>query len=89
MNRPGFESLRELVMRKLNVMTSDYAQAFFKQDNKEKSRDNGKERGSIRVSQVALTTRSGTQNSQNANREPELRREQSRNIHPLAKPPPN
>jgi len=36
------------------------------------------ERGSIRVTQVALNTRSGTQNLQNANREPELRREQCR-----------
>jgi len=89
MNRPGFDSLRKIVVHELNVMTSDYAQIFFKQDDKEKSRDNGKERGSIRVRQVALTTRSGTQNSQNANREPEFRREQSRNIQPLTKLPPN
>jgi len=75
MNRPGFESLRKFVVHELNIMTSDYAQTFFKQDDKEKSRDNCKERGSIRVRLVALTTRSGTQNSQNANREPELRRE--------------
>ena len=31
-NRPGFESLRKFVLRELNVMTSDYAQTFFKAD---------------------------------------------------------
>ena len=41
LNRPGFESLRKFVVRKLNVMTSDYAQTFFKADEKEKSRDLG------------------------------------------------
>ena len=32
LNRPGFESLRNFVLRELNVMTSYYAQAFFKTD---------------------------------------------------------
>ena len=41
LNRPGFESLRKFVMRKLNVMISDYAQTFCKADEKEKSRDLG------------------------------------------------
>ena len=57
LNRPGFESLRKFVLRELNVMTSDYAQTFFKADEKEKSCDSGERtRGAVRVQQVAVKT---------------------------------
>ena len=33
-NCPGFESLRKFLVEELSPMTSDYAQIFFKSDNK-------------------------------------------------------
>ena len=49
LNRPGFESLRNFVLQELNAMTSDYAQTFFKTDEKGKSRDSGVTCGLVRV----------------------------------------
>ena len=37
LNRPGFDSLRKFIVHELNVMSSDYAQTFFKSDNKKKT----------------------------------------------------
>ena len=37
LNKPGFESLRRFVVHELGVMTSDYAQTFFKSEDKEKN----------------------------------------------------
>ena len=55
LNRPGFDSLRKFVVHELSVMTSDYAQSFFKSDEKEKPRaDSGGSRGPVRVRQVAV-----------------------------------
>ena len=34
LNRPGFESMSKFVEEELRIMTSDYAQAFFKSDDK-------------------------------------------------------
>ena len=53
---PEFESLRKFVLRELNVMTSDYAQTFFKVDEKEKSRGRGETRGSVCVRLIAVKT---------------------------------
>ena len=35
LNQPSFESLRSFVVHEIQVMTSDYAQAFFKSDEHE------------------------------------------------------
>ena len=34
LNCPGFKSLRKFLVEELSIMTSDYAQIFFKSDNK-------------------------------------------------------
>ena len=38
LNCPGFDSLRNLIVHELSVMTSDYAQTFFKHDEKDTSK---------------------------------------------------
>ena len=38
-NHRGFDSLREFIAHELSVMMSDYAQTFFKNDEKDKPRD--------------------------------------------------
>ena len=53
LNRPGFDSLRQFVVHELNVMRSEYAQTFFK-DEKDKPRDSGGAKGSIRTRQVTV-----------------------------------
>ena len=35
LSRPGFDSLRDFVVHEIRMMTLDYAQAFFRSDNKE------------------------------------------------------
>ena len=61
LNRPGFDSLRNFIVHELSVMTSDYAQTFFKHDEKDtsKSSENGRRRGFARVRQVAVTSGMG------------------------------
>ena len=54
LNRPGFESFHKFVVEELSIMTSGYAQTFFKSDDKEKSRDSGVGCGSVCVRQVAV-----------------------------------
>jgi len=39
LNQPSFESLRKFIVCKINTITSDYAQAFFKSDEKDNSRE--------------------------------------------------
>ena len=46
----------------INVTTSDYAQAFFKSDDKEKSREPQSGRSEFRVRQVALDLGVGAHN---------------------------
>ena len=53
LNYPGFDSLLEFMAHELSVMTSDYGQAFFKNDKKDKPRDFKSVRNSFRV-QVAV-----------------------------------
>ena len=58
LNRPGFDALRGFVTHELAVSTSDYAQAFFGNDEKEKSRDtgsSGRKNNQVRVRQVVLS----------------------------------
>ena len=61
LNRPGFDFLRNFIVHELSVMTSDYAQTFFKHDEKDtsKSSENGRRRGFARVRQVAVTSGMG------------------------------
>jgi len=54
LNRSGFESLRKFNVHELSVMSSDYAQTFFKTEEKGKVCDSGLGRGSVRVRQVIV-----------------------------------
>ena len=49
LNQPSFESLRRFVVHEIKMTTSDYAQAFFKSDERDKSRDPMVSRGEFRV----------------------------------------
>ena len=62
MNQPSFESLRKFVVHEINVITSDYAQAFFKSEDKKKSREPQGGRSEFRVRQVALDSGAGAHN---------------------------
>ena len=53
LNQLSFESLRKFVVHEINVTTSDYAQAFFKSEDKKKSREPQSGRSEFRVRQVA------------------------------------
>ena len=68
-------------------MTSDYAQTFFKHDEKDtgKSSDNGGKRGFVRVKHVAVNSGKGRTNSLPSNNR-DLERQKSSPVH--AKPPP-
>ena len=52
LNRSGFDSFRKFIVNELSIMTSEYAQTFFKSNDKEKSRDPAP--GSLRVRQVGV-----------------------------------
>ena len=62
LNQPSFESLRKFVVYEINVTTSDYAKAFFKSENKKKSRELQGGRSEFRVRQVALGSGVGAHN---------------------------
>ena len=62
LNQPSFESLRKFVVHEINVTTSDYAQAFFKSEDKEKSREPQGRRSEFCVPQVALNSGVGAHN---------------------------
>ena len=62
LNQPSFESLRKFVVHEINVTTSDYVQAFFKLDDKEKSRESQGGRSEFCVRQVALDSGKGAHN---------------------------
>ena len=54
-NVEGFNSLRKYIVHEIEPMISDYAQALFKSDEKDKPRDLGSGRGAVRVCQTAFT----------------------------------
>ena len=61
LNRPKFDTLRKFVACELSVSSSDYAQTFFKLEEKDKCQKGG-ERGSsqqVRVRQVAVNSDTG------------------------------
>ena len=59
LNSPGFDPLRDFVVHELNTMTLDYAQAFFKLDEKDGSRESTG--GNARVRQVAYGRQNDSQ----------------------------
>ena len=61
LNQPSFESLRKSVVHEIKMTTSDYAQAFFKSDERDKLRDPVASRGEFRVRQVGVVPDSGSQ----------------------------
>ena len=61
LNQPSFESLREFVEQEIKMSTSDYAQAFFKSEDKNKTREGVAGRGEFRVGQVAVGNSSSKQ----------------------------
>ena len=52
LNSPDFDSLRDFVVHELNTMSSDYAQAFFKSDEKDGLRDTTGMTKNVKVCQV-------------------------------------
>ena len=61
LNSPGFDSLLDFVVHELNTMTSDYAQAFFKSDEKDGPRESTGGTKNVRVRQVAYGRQNGPQ----------------------------
>ena len=61
LNSPGFDFLRDFVVHELNTMTSDYAQAFFKSDEKEGSRESTGGTKIVMVRQVAYKKQNDSQ----------------------------
>ena len=56
LSQPGFESLRRFIVHEIDMATSDYAQAFFKHEEKEGSREPSTGTRDFRVRQVAVET---------------------------------
>ena len=55
LNQPSFEFLRSFVVHEIQVMTSDYVQAFFKSDEREVQRERSCTGSKIfRVRQVVI-----------------------------------
>ena len=54
MSQPGFESLRKFILHEIAMMASEYAQAFFKQEEKEGPRDSRTGSKDFRVRQVGI-----------------------------------
>ena len=62
LSQPGFESLRRFIVHEIDMATSDYAQAFFKHEEKEGSREPSTGTRDFRVRQVAVKTSSRANN---------------------------
>ena len=54
LSRPGFDSLRDFVGHEIKLVTSDYAQVFFKSDNKDKEEQSSFHSIGYRVHQVTV-----------------------------------
>ena len=63
MSRPGFDSLREFVAHEIDMMTSEYAQAFFKSDDKEHAQSSGSKTFRVRQTTVGSEKRSKSDSS--------------------------
>ena len=60
LSRPGFESLRSFVIHEIDMMTSDYAQAFLK-DEKDSSHEHPFNSRELRVRRVVVGVENGVQ----------------------------
>ena len=60
MSRSGFDSLQVFVVHEIKLMTSDYAQAFFKTDSKDKKAQSSSSSNGYQVYQVTV----GSENDQ-------------------------
>ena len=59
LNQPsleGFECLRNFIVHEIKFMTTDYAQALFKVDEKDKLRDSSGKSNTVRVRHAAITS---------------------------------
>ena len=65
LSRPGFESLRSFVVHEIDMMMSDYAQAFFK-DEKDSSREQPFNSRELPVRQVVVGVGNGVQDDRQA-----------------------
>ena len=63
LNQPSFESLRDFVALEIEMTTSDYAQAFFKSDDKEKPKEQSGGRGEFCVRLVTVNSDGGPRQS--------------------------
>ena len=63
MNQPSFQSLRDFVLLEIEMTTSDYALAFFKSEDKDKTKEQIVGRGEVRVRRAAVGLGSGGQES--------------------------
>ena len=66
MSEPGFESLREFVVHEIKMMTSECAQAFFKQDEKDGSCETLTGSKDYRVRQVAVGMENDSRGEKNS-----------------------
>ena len=63
LNQPSFQSLRDFVLLEIEMTTSDYAIAFFKSEDKDKTKEQIVGRGEVRVRRAAVGSGSGGQES--------------------------
>ena len=63
LNQPSFQSLRDFVLLEIEMTTSDYALAFFKSEDKDKTKEQIIGRGEVRVRRAAVGSGSGGQKS--------------------------
>ena len=68
LNCPGFDSLHKFAAHELHLMSSDYAQTFFKSDDK--PRDSTFGRGPVKVRSVNIKSDSGASGTTPTTREP-------------------
>ena len=63
MSRPGFDSLRDFVAHEIDMMTSEYAQAFFKSDDKEQAQSSGSKTYRVRQTTIGPEKRTKSDSS--------------------------
>ena len=61
LSEPGFDSLREFVIHEISMMTAEYAQAFFKQDEKDGFPEASARSKDYRIRQVVFETENESQ----------------------------
>ena len=64
----GFECLRNFIVHEIKLTTSDYAQALFRVDEKDKLRDSSGKSNTVRVRHAAITSISDVKRTAQAER---------------------